>query len=166
MRGGVEEVERGADVGGTDASAGVEQHRPYSGHARLGGDGLHQHAARHRRCPCRWAKPQPDDVTGHDPLAPMPLGGLCLDLMVCSPVPSMPGSTAWGDAVPTLKPLGVADLGVTELGLPRNPDLLSPPTSRRQVGNSVEQACSRVTATDRLLREAIAMVGRDILHLI
>jgi hypothetical protein len=112
------------------------------------------------------AKPQPDDVTGRDPLAPMPLGGLCLDLMVCSPVPSMPGSTAWGDAVPTLKSLGVADLGVTELGLLRNPDLLSPPTSRRQVGNSVEQACLRVTATDRLLREAIAMVGRDILHLI
>jgi hypothetical protein len=30
--------------------------------------------------------------------------------------------------------------------------------------NSTEQACSRVAATDKLLREALAMVDQDILH--
>jgi hypothetical protein len=33
-----------------------------------------------------------------------------------------------------------------------------------QVEGSVEQECSQVVATDRLLREAMAMVGQDVLH--
>jgi hypothetical protein len=44
------------------------------------------------------------------------------------------------------------------LGLP------SPPASWRQVEGSMDQACLRVAAADRLVREAMVMSVPDILH--
>jgi hypothetical protein len=99
-------------------------------------------------------EPQPDDVTG----------GPCLVLVVHSAVPSMPGGIAPGNAVPATGFFGAVDLGVAGLELSGSPNSPSPHVSWGPVENSAEHACSWVTTTDRLLREAKAMVGRDILH--
>jgi hypothetical protein len=97
---------------------------------------------------------------------PVPKGGGHLDLEVCSPGSSMPGGIALGDAVPAPGSLSAMDPRAVELGSPGYSDTLSPPISWRQVEGSAELACSRVAATDRLLQEAMAMVGQDILHLV
>jgi hypothetical protein len=60
--------------------------------------------------------------------------------------------------------LSVVDPRVIGLGLTGFPGTSSPPISWRHVEGSVEQACSWVAIVDRLLREAMAVVGRDILH--
>jgi hypothetical protein len=91
-------------------------------------------------------------------------GGPCLDLDVCSPSPSLPRGAIPGDAVPTLGSLGATDLVVDETKLPGYPGAPSPNVSWRQVEGSVEQACLRVVITDRLLREAVAMIICNVLH--
>jgi hypothetical protein len=57
--------------------------------ALLGGDGAH----------ADMVEPCPSDATGGVASAPVPTGGPCLDLVVCIPGPSLPGSTASGDMV-------------------------------------------------------------------
>jgi hypothetical protein len=66
-------------------------------------------------------EPRSSEVARGDALALVSPGGPCLDLVVCSPCLSLPGSTAPGDAVPTLRSLGTMDPGVTELGFPSYP---------------------------------------------
>jgi hypothetical protein len=78
----------------------------------------------------------------------------------------MPGDTTPGDVVLASGPLVVIGPGVTELGSSGYPGSPPPPVSRGQQENSAELACSRVVAADMLLWEEMAMVGRDILHLI
>jgi hypothetical protein len=89
-----------------------------------------------------------------------------LDLVVCSPGPSLPGNTVSRDVVPAPGSLGTVDPGVIKVGLPGYLGTSSPHVNWRQVENSVEQACSRVVAVDKLLWEAMVMVDWDILHLI
>jgi hypothetical protein len=83
---------------------------------------------------------------------------------VCSPDPSMHGGVAPGNTIPAPRFLGAMDSGVLGLGLLCSSGSPSPPVCRGQVENSAEQACSWVAAADRLLREVMAMVGRDIMH--
>jgi hypothetical protein len=90
--------------------------------------------------------------------------GACLDLDVCSPSPSLPRGIIPGDAVPSLGSLGAMDSGVAEMGLPGYPGAPSPPVSWRQVEGSAEQSRLRVATTDRLLREAMAMIVCNVLH--
>jgi hypothetical protein len=59
----------------------------------------------------------------------------------------------------------IVDSGPNELGLlnyPRVPPLLP---SWRQVDGGTELMCSRVVAASLLMKETLAMVGRDVLHL-
>jgi hypothetical protein len=56
------------------------------------------------------------------------------------------------------------DSGVAEMGLPGYPGAPSPPVSWRQVEGSAEQSRLRVATTDRLLREAMAMIVCNVLH--
>jgi hypothetical protein len=65
--------------------------------------------------------------------------------------PSMPGCTIPGDVVPGLRFSGVVHPRVTGLGLPRAPGSPYSLVDWGQVENSMEQACSRVAAVDRLL---------------
>jgi hypothetical protein len=99
-------------------------------------------------------EPQPDDATG----------GPCLDMVVCSFSPNMPMCTTLGDAVPAPGFSSAMDLGVTRLGLLGSSSSPSTSSDWGQVENSAKQACSWVAAADKLLREAMTMVGRDILH--
>jgi hypothetical protein len=55
---------------------------------------------------------------------------------------------------------------VAGLLLPSSTGSPSPTVNWRQVEDSVKWACSQVTATERLLQEALTMSGWDILHLI
>jgi hypothetical protein len=107
----------------------------------LGADGAHGDVA----------KPLSSDVVGGDASTSVSPGGPCLDLVVCSPGPSLPGSIAPSDAVPAPGSLGAVDTGVIILGLLGYHGALSPPVSWRQVENSAKQACSWIAATDRLL---------------
>jgi hypothetical protein len=70
------------------------------------------------------------------------------------------------DAIPALGSSGIGGLGITRLLLLGTPDSSSPSIEWRQVEDNVEYACSQVTVVKRLLREALASVGQNILHLI
>jgi hypothetical protein len=87
-----------------------------------------------------------------------------LDLVACSLGPCLPGGTSPGEAVQAYGSLSTMDPGVTELGFPSYPGMPSPPVSWKQMEGSAEHTCLWVPVVDRLLREAMAMVGRDILH--
>jgi hypothetical protein len=104
-------------------------------------------------------------VTGGDAIAPETLG-VRSDFVVHSPSPSMPSRATPGDTVSALGSLDVVDLGAIELGLSAYPGVPSLPARWRQVEGSVEQVCLWVVAMGRLLWEVIAVVGRDILHLV
>jgi hypothetical protein len=69
------------------------------------------------------------DTDGIEPRPDDTIGGPCLDLMVRSSIPSMPGGTTPGDAVSVPGFLGVVDPGVTGLGSPGYADSLSPPVN-------------------------------------
>jgi hypothetical protein len=62
-------------------------------------------------------------------------------------------------------PFDIVDLGAGELGLPGNPRAPPLPASWRQVAGGAELTCSWVTTMGRLLKEVLAMVGRDVLQL-
>jgi hypothetical protein len=87
-----------------------------------------------------------------------------LGLVVHSPGPSLPRSIAPSNAVLAPGVLGAVDPRVAELGLSGYLDVSSLPVSLRQVENNVEQACSWVAATNKLLWEAMDMVSQVILH--
>jgi hypothetical protein len=97
-------------------------------------------------------------------LPPRAPGATCLDLVVHSPNPSLPEGPAPGEMTQAPKSLSVVDLGVIKLGLSGYPSASSPPVGWSQVEGSAEQACLRVATMDKLLWEAMAMVGRDIPH--
>jgi hypothetical protein len=75
-----------------------------------------------------------------------------------------PGGTAPGDTISTLGSSDVVDLGVVELGLLGHPGAPSPPASWRWVEDSAKLACSPVAAACQLMREAMVVAGRDVLH--
>jgi hypothetical protein len=52
-----------------------------------------------------------------------------------------------------------------ELGVPGFPRLPLLPTDWGKVAEGTELACSQVTSARRLLREALAMMGQDIIQL-
>jgi hypothetical protein len=104
------------------------------------------------------AKARPGDTTEGEASAPCPRGHL-LDLVVHSPNPSLPGGPAPGEMTQASKSLSVVDLGVIKLGLSGYPGASSPPVGWSQVEGSAEQACLRVATADKLLWEAMAMVG-------
>jgi hypothetical protein len=60
----------------------------------------------------------------------------------------------------------VVDPRVAGTGSPGSLGSLPPPVNWGQVEDSAQQACSHVAAADRVLWEVLAMIGRDILHLI
>jgi hypothetical protein len=64
------------------------------------------------------AEAQPSDAAAGTTAAPVSPGGACLDLVVCSPGPSLPGNTVSRDVVPAPGSLGAADPGVNKVGLP------------------------------------------------
>jgi hypothetical protein len=77
---------------------------------------------------------------------------------------SVPKSAAPDDAAPTPGSPGAMCLGVSRLILLGSPGFLSPPINWRWVEDNAEFACSHVTATERLLHETLALVGRNILR--
>jgi hypothetical protein len=93
----------------------------------------------------------------------VPPVGTCLDLIVCGPGPTLPRGPTPSEVIQNPGSLVAMDLGVTELGLPGYPGMSSPPVKWMQVEGSAELVCSCVVAAGRLLQEAMAMVGQDIL---
>jgi hypothetical protein len=67
---------------------------------------------------------------------PLLQGGLCLDLVVCIPHPSLSGSTSPGVGVPVPRSLGTVDPGVARLRLLGYPGTLPLPVSLKQVENN------------------------------
>jgi hypothetical protein len=78
-------------------------------------------------------------------------GSLLQDLVMCGTSTGIPGSTTPGNAAPAPESSGVVDPGVSGLHLSGSPGILLLPINWRRVGDKVESACSRVTATKRLL---------------
>jgi hypothetical protein len=96
------------DVGvrGTDdAGTGWERHYPFTGGACSG------------KMVTTGALLSIDniDMDGIEPRPYDAIGGLCLDLMIHSSIPSMPGGTTPGDAVSARGFLGVMDPGVVRV---------------------------------------------------
>jgi hypothetical protein len=92
---------------------------------------------------------------------------LC-DLVVHGASLGMPERTNLGDAIPAPGPSGAGDPRLTGLILsgPPSPRSSSASINQRQVEDNVEYACSQITITKRLLREMLASVSQNILHLI
>jgi hypothetical protein len=65
---------------------------------------------------------------------------------------------------PALRPLGVVDLGVSELLLLGSRGFLHLPIDWIQVEDHAAFVCSQVTDVERLLHETLALVGRNILR--
>jgi hypothetical protein len=65
---------------------------------------------------------------------------------------------------PALRPLGVVDLGVSELLLLGSRGFLHLPIDWIQVEDNAAFVCSQVTDVERLLHETLALVGRNILR--
>jgi hypothetical protein len=71
----------------------------------LGADGIHTD----------WAGPRPGDATRGNASAPVPPEGPCMDMVVCSPSPSLPRGTAPSIAIPSPESLGAGVAGLPQL---------------------------------------------------
>jgi hypothetical protein len=163
-RGGLLDCRGLEQAGGRGSCEGGERHRPYEGYdiqaemvivdAPLGDDGTHVEVV----------EAHADHVVGGEASTPESPGGICLDLAVCGPGPTQPRSQALGEEVHAPGSMSMVHPGVIELGLPGYLGAPPPPVSWRHVEANAKQVCSWVATMDRLLLEAMAMVGRDILH--
>jgi hypothetical protein len=106
--------------GTNDACIGWERHFPFTGGGACSGRTVTTDALLSvNNIDTDGIEPRPDDT----------IGGPCLDLMVRSSIPSMPGGTTPGDVVSVPGFLGVVDPGVTGLGSPGYADSLSLPVN-------------------------------------